>query len=196
MSPSPARASATSRRPPQYDGSGRLRLSTDYLAAPPGDERWADADSLAALEGLAAGFHEYLGLDHTDFSEGLAALVARDRAAGLWAGLRSAEVNAVILGFQAREAATLDFWRANGRPPEGMSDRAFQRQRQIALWRALLPARSAETWQALFADLNARGRPLTQVSDPRAADRLLLQSLRRLTGRDPAPVLKDFGYEP
>ena len=180
---------------PLYDGQGRLRLSVDYLAAPPGDDRWAQADTLGTLEGLAYGYHEYLGLDRTDLSEGLAAVTARDLGATLWGGLRAGELNALILVFEDREANTVRYWREQGRPPEGMESPTWERQRAIACWREVGAGMSAEAWRLFFAGLTDRERPLTRVADSRQGNRLVAETLRRVTGRDCAQVFRDYGYE-
>ncbi len=180
---------------PVYEGQGRLRMSVDYLAAPPGDDRWAQADTLGTLEGLAYAFHEYLGLDRTDLSAGLAAVTARDLGPTLWGGLRAGDINALTLVFEEREANTVRYWREHGWPPKGMEPVTWERQRGIACWRAVGSGLSSATWRRFFAELNASGEPLTQAADRHQGNRLVAGALRRATGRDYGKILRDYGYE-
>ncbi len=181
---------------PRYEGQGQLRLSQDYLAAPPDDERWAHAGCLGTLEGMAYAFHEYLGLDHTSLSEGLAAYTARDLGPALWGGLRAGEMNVIILGFEEREELAVAYWRGQGRPPEGMDRSTFDRQRGIALWRRIAAELSPALWRRFFWELQAGGILHTAAGDRRQGDRLVRETLEHLARRDWTAILREYGYEP
>jgi hypothetical protein len=180
---------------PLYDGQGRLRLSVDYLAAPPGDDRWAQADSLGTLEGLAYAFHEYLGLDHTDLSEGLAAYTARNLGPALWGGLRAGEMNVLILGFEEQEHWTVDYWRRQGRLPPGTDQRTFDRRRGIAFWRQVDARFSGERWRRFSAELSGPDRRLAAVADHRQGNRLVLEALNHVAGQDCGTLFRQYGYD-
>jgi hypothetical protein len=180
---------------PVYLGQGRLQMSVEYLAAPPDDDRWAQADTLGTLEGLAYGYHEYLGLDRTDLSEGLAAVTARDLGGALWGGLRATELNALILIFEDREVSAVRYWRETGAPPEGMEPAVWDRQRAIVCWREATAGISPDAWRSLFAELAGSGRPLTRVGDTRQGNRLLAEALGRVTAQDCARIFRAYGYE-
>lgn len=181
---------------PRYEGQGQLRLSQDYLAAPPDDERWAHAACLGTLEGLAYAFHEHLGLDQTSLSEGLAAYIARDVGPALWGGLRAGEMNVVILGFQEQEEQTVAVWRQQGVPPAGMDQHTFDRQRSIALWRRIAAELSPAMWRRFFSELKVQGTLRAAAGDRFQGDRLVRETLEHLTRRDWATVFRQYGYEP
>lgn len=182
-------------RLPVYEGDGQVRLSVDYLSPPPADPDSARAAVLGTIEGLAYGFHQRLGMEKTDLNEGLAVFMARNLAPGLWGGMGAGEMNALVLTFQEEEDRNLGYWRENGRPPEGVTERDFARQRAVALWRTLGVETSAGIWAQFFARMRVEGFPLTRVSDRRQAHRVVLDVLRGLTKQDYSHVFKQYGYE-
>jgi hypothetical protein len=182
-------------RLPAYEGEGQVRLSVDYLSPPPANPDSARAAVLGTMEGLAYGFNQQLGMDRTDLNEGLAVFMARNLAPGLWGGMGAGEMNALILTFQEEEDRNLRYWAQTGRPPEGLSERDFARQRAVALWRALGVEIPAAIWVEFFARMRAEDFPLTRVSDRRQAHRVVLDILRGLTKQDYSRVFREYGYE-
>jgi hypothetical protein len=181
--------------PPVYEGAGTLRLGVDYLVAPSGDERWINAQMLGTMEGLAEVFDDYLGLGNTQVENGLAAMMARNVAPGMWAGLRAAEMNAYIIRYQDEEDRNVKFWLDNQRPPEGAETRVLDRQRQLLLWSGIAERGSADMWPRVFRDLQRRGLPLTKVTSPAEGNRELIKTLRRVTGQDFTELFQKYGFE-